>query len=152
MKGSIFMLFPLRSPHIGCKQFTFDVPLSLLTFDVPLSLFTFISCSSKPFLARDGTSIYFWGCRMVCSAKFLWVWDGLPWKFLGVSDGLPCKIFICDFFLVAVVNQLVLGPGSCIERIHCTAVFALRNGKFSMWGMFYPYTPLNFRSCSLLVL
>ena len=65
---------------------------------------------------------------------------------LGISGVLPCKNGIynqrvgysvfCDllFFLVTVIGQMVLGSISCAEKIHCTAVFALRNGKFSMLG------------------
>ena len=35
------------------------------------------------------------------------------------------------FILVTVVDQMVLGPVSCLGQIHCTAVFALPNSKFS---------------------
>ena len=38
------------------------------------------------------------------------------------------------FLVVIVVDQMVLSPVSCPARIHCTAVFALRNGKFSSLG------------------
>ena len=51
--------------------------------------------------------------------------------FLGVSQTYPAKFFYDLFFSVTVVDQMVLGAVGCPARIHCTAVFTLRNGKFS---------------------
>ena len=86
--------------------------LSFLNFSVEIFAFqyeTFLSwfLVSVP-KTRDIPSIYFW--RM--------------------SEVLLCAIFL----VVLVVDQMALGPVSCPARIHCTAVFALRNGKFSSLG------------------
>ena len=43
------------------------------------------------------------------------------------------KILSVTFF-VTVLNQILLGPGSCPTRMQCTVVFALDNGSFSMLG------------------
>ena len=44
---------------------------------------------------------------------------------------MPCRYFVCDFFLVTAVDQMVLGLVSCPPRTHFTTIIALRNGKFS---------------------
>jgi len=63
---------------------------------------------------------------------------------LGVSEAFPAIIF-CDLFsLATLVDQMVLGPVSCPAKIHCTAVFALRNGKFSRLGATRPTPLLSF--------
>ena len=63
---------------------------------------------------------------------------------LGVSEAFPAIIF-CDLFsLATLVDQMVLGPVSCPAKIHCTAVFALRNGRFSRLGVTHLHTPIHF--------
>ena len=47
-----------------------------------------------------------------------------------VPEICPAKNFR-DLFLVAVVDQMILGSVSCLAKKHCNAVFALRNGEFS---------------------
>ena len=47
-------------------------------------------------------------------------------------------------YSVTFLDQMVLdppGPVSCPANIHFTAVFALRNGKFSNVGATHPHTP-----------
>ena len=57
-------------------------------------------------------------------------------KFLGWGvRGCPAKTFRMWRFLFSNSSSLlVLDPVSCPAEIHCTAVFALRNGKFSRLG------------------
>jgi len=52
----------------------------------------------------------------------------------GGSEECPTKIFFDLVFLVTVVDQMVLGPLTYPAKIHCTAVFALWNGKFLRLG------------------
>ena len=64
-------------------------------------------------------SIYFRGCQRFSSAK----------RELATTSKLTTA-FSVNFFIVAEVDQRVLGPVSCLAEILSTAVFALRNGKF----------------------
>ena len=58
-----------------------------------------------------------------------------------MSDVCPANIFY-DKFLVTVVYQVVLGPVNGPARMHSTAVFSLRNFKFSRLGV--AYLPISF--------
>ena len=66
----------------------------------------------------------------------------------GVSEVCPVEIISVAFsiliivVLVTVVDETFLGPASCPAKVHCTAVYALRNGKFSrLGGNSPPYSP-----------
>ena len=74
-------------------------------------------------VCRDAASTYFGGCLRFGLRKFCL-------RSLIVS--------------VTPVDQLALGPVSAPAKIHCTAVFTLRKGKFSRLGVTYPHTPLSF--------
>ena len=54
------------------------------------------------------------------------------------SDVCTAKMFSLTFFAfyVTLVDQIVLGPVS-FHAVHCTAAFALQNGKFSMFFFIY---------------
>ena len=55
--------------------------------------------------------------------------------FRGVTEDCPAKIlYVILFFLVTVVDQMVLGPVRCTAAVHYTVIFAMRNGKFSELG------------------
>ena len=59
----------------------------------------------------------------------------------GMSEVCPAEI-LCDLFLIAVVDQKVLGLVSCPAKINSTAVFSLRNGRFSsLRELTRPHTP-----------
>ena len=63
----------------------------------------------------------------------------------GGVKGLPCKNFsVTCFFLVSVVNQIVLVTVRCPAKAHCTAAFALQNGKFQGLGGLTLIPLLNF--------
>ena len=63
-----------------------------------------------------------------------------------MSEACPVKILFVSFFpLLTVVDQMVLHPVSCTEKIHFTAVYALQNDKFtSLRGGLSPHTSLSF--------
>ena len=59
-----------------------------------------------------------------------------------MSEVCLAKISSVTVFLVTVDGQMVVDPVSCPAKIHCKAIFALRNGKFSKLGMTKPqYLP-----------
>ena len=61
-------------------------------------------------------------------------------------QSFPCENFLQPF-LVTAVDQMVLGQESCPTKVHCTAVFALEDGRFSCLGGESPHnTPLSFVS------
>ena len=62
-----------------------------------------------------------------------------------MSDAFLAKILSVTFFLLIVVDQKVLVPVGCPTKVHSTAAFALRNGKFSSLGWLNFHTPLKFR-------
>ena len=71
---------------------------------------------------------------------------GVTSIYLGGASKVCPMNFFCDFFvfIVIVVDQMVLGPVSWSAKLHCTAVFALRNGKFSRLGATRPTPLLSF--------
>ena len=56
--------------------------------------------------------------------------------------GFALREFSMTFSLATIVDGLKSGKSS--SKIHCTGVFALRNGKFSMLGVYSPYAPISF--------
>ena len=40
-----------------------------------------------------------------------------------VSEVMPLRKFSVTFFLVTVVDQMVLGTASCPTKVYCTAIF-----------------------------
>ena len=64
----------------------------------------------------------------------------------GFHGVYPAKILSVILVLVTVIEQMVLGPVSCPEKVRCSAVFAMRNCQLSRRGgeMTHPHTLLPF--------
>ena len=65
------------------------------------------------------TSLYFGGCQRFCPAKMRFITSKLATVF-------------CDFLAFVSNSIWSSSPGSTL--FHCTAIFALRNDKFSRLG------------------
>jgi len=80
-------------------------------------------------------------------------WDVTSTYFGGSCQRFAMWKFCLWFFLVTVVDQMVLGPLNFPAKVHCTTIFALRSGMFSRLGRGWltQYPLLSFHPCMILI-